>query len=103
MAEAQPKTCDSCRRVYQRDSPAEVSYDKAGLVCCLRCHMVIELLQKTKGKGRAIDIQQRCDKCNRDHSSDPEGKPCSFCYDCSQFLCRRCDGEIHQGEKRHVS
>ncbi len=102
MAEAQSKKCDSCRWVYQKDSPAEVSYDKAGLVCCLHCHMVEKLLQRTKGKGTVIKIQQRCDRCNRDHSSDPESKPYWFCYDCSEFLCRQCEGKMHQGENKEV-
>ena len=103
MADAQSSTCESCRLVWKKDSPAEVSYNKAGLVCCLRCHMVEKLLQKTKGKGTVIDIQQGCARCTRDLVADPDSTPCWFCYDCSQFLCHDCDKEIHQGEDQKVS
>ncbi len=103
MAEPLSRTCDSCRMVYQKASPAEVSYDKEGRVCCLRCHVVEKLLQRIKGQGTVIKIQQRCDMCKRDRCSDPESTASWFCYDCSQFLCRQCDVEIHQEENSDVS
>ncbi len=101
VVDGRTEACHSCRRVYQKDSPAEVSYGTS-IVCCLRCHVIVELLQRTKGKGTVIAIQQRCESCTLDHA-DQEGTLFWFCYCCSQFMCHQCQIEKHQHENKKVS
>ncbi len=66
--------------------------------------MVEKMLQRTRGKGTVIDVQQRCDRYTAEHVVDQERTtPFWFCYDCSEFLCHHCEREMHQREREGVS
>ena len=79
-------TCHTCHVIHRKSVPGEVWYDKDGQWLCLNCHLAERKLRKLKGKGRVLNVFQRCSRCEGDC---PESRPCIFCYDCSLFLCEK--------------
>ncbi len=85
MAETEGSTCHTCHVIHRKSVPGEVWYDKDGQWLCLNCHLAE---RKLKGKGTVRNVFQKCSRCDGDC---PESRPCFFCYDCSLFLCEKCE------------